>query len=52
MDNKGLRDKIDKLKADKQSKETITKKHTDLAKGKPMTDAQFLKYLRELHGVK
>ena len=52
MDNKQIREKIDKLKIDKQSKEAITKKHTDIAKGKSMTDAQFLKYLRELHGVK
>jgi len=39
----------DKMKADKDKKETIKEKHTD--KGK-MTDAQFLKYLRELHGIK
>jgi hypothetical protein len=50
--DKGIRDKIDKLKVEKQSKEAITKKHTVLAKGKSMTDAQFLKYLRELHGIK
>jgi molecular chaperone GrpE (heat shock protein) len=42
----------DKMKADKIDKDAVKEKHKDLAKGKSMTDAQFLKYLRELHGIK
>jgi hypothetical protein len=54
MDNKVLRDKIDKLKIDKESKKEIVKKWRNVkkAKGSDLTNAQTLQLILEVLDIK
>jgi hypothetical protein len=54
MANKVLRDKLDKLKADKESKKEIVKKWKDVkkAKGSDLTNAQTLQLILEVLDIK
>ena len=54
MDNKVLRDKIDKLKIDKESKKEIVKKWREVkkAKGSDLTNSQTLQLILEVLDIK
>lgn len=54
MDNKVLRDKIDKLKVDKESKKEIVKKWREVkkAKGSDLTNSQLLQLILEVLDIK
>jgi hypothetical protein len=54
MDNKILKDKIDKLKADKESKKEIVKKWREVkkAKGSDLTNSQLLQLILEVLDIK
>ena len=54
MDNKVLRDKIDKLKIDKENKKAIVKKWREVkkAKGSDLTNAQLLQLILEVLDIK
>ena len=54
MDNKILRDKIDKLKIDKESKKEIVKKWRNVkkAKGSDLNNSQLLQLILEVLDIK
>jgi hypothetical protein len=54
MDNKILRERIDKLKIDKESKKEIVKKWREVkkAKGSDLTNSQLLQLILEVLDIK